>query len=99
VYLVALVAVPFGLTLSSVMPGDLEAFLTMIGVVGVQLALPYASSAGPAGPLYGPKQVLYAANRTTISLSGPVAHSLIWTAVLLIIAAYATHRRARIQTN
>jgi hypothetical protein len=107
VYLVAVVAVPFGLTLSSVLPGDLEAFLTMIGVVGVQLALPYGSIAGPIGPLYGPKQILYAANPgptnspdvvvpANIGITGAIAHTLLYTAALLMLAAYATELRSRV---
>jgi hypothetical protein len=110
IYLVALVAVPFGLALSSVMPGDLEAFLTMIGVVGIQLALPYNSVAGPIGPLYGPKQIMYFANPGSgaapadpklivpdyKALSGPLIHTLLYTAALLMLAAYATERRSRV---
>lgn len=98
VYLVAVVAVPFGLALSSALPGDLEAFLTMIGVVGVQLALPNGSSAGRIGPFYGPQQVLYAVNHDGGGLLGPIVHAVVWATVLLAFAAFATHRRAHVDT-
>ncbi len=115
VYLVSLVAVPFGLTLSSVLPGDLEAFLTMIGIVGTQLALPWASPAGPFMPMYGPKQVLYSANPGPVQMNietgkqlsvpvhmallNPVLHAVLVSVALLMLAAYATERRARVDVS
>lgn len=98
VYLVALVAVPFGLALSSIMPGDLEAFLFMIGVIGVQLGLPIGSAVGPGGPFYGPKQVLYASRNLTTGIAGPIIHAIVWAVVLTAIATASTARRARVAT-
>ncbi|MGH2379979.1 MAG: hypothetical protein ACRDG7_02010, partial [Candidatus Limnocylindria bacterium] len=94
--LTGLVAVPIGLAIASFFAHELEASLTLIGIVGIEMSLPVDSSLAPFLPLYGPLQVM------RVALGGgdvalPVLHALGSALVLFAVAAAIWHRRTRVQ--
>jgi hypothetical protein len=102
--LVAFIAVPLGLCLASVMPGDLEATLLMIGVVGIQVALKEPAPLSKFLPFHGPRQLLLGSGReltpgvgvVKINPTTAITHGVIMSVVFFALATLAVSRRSRI---
>ena len=96
VVVMALLAVPFGLALGALLPGDLEAMLTMMGVVGVQLVSPPNSLGSKVMPYHGAKQLLRASNGNDVAIVPPLVHAAGWFVVLVALTTVAVTYRSRI---
>lgn len=96
VVVMALLAVPFGLALGALLPGDLEAMLAMMGVIGVQLVSPPNSIGSKAMPYHGAKQLLRASNGNDVAILPPLLHAAAWFAVLVALTTVAVTYRCRI---
>src|ERR671935_69576 len=96
VMMVAVVAVPFGLVLGGLSPGELEAVLVMIGVVGIQLTLDPAARLGELLPFWGPRRLLEGSLGDSISTPHAVETALAYAAALLALTFATAVRRLRI---
>ena len=89
--LVALVTVPLALALGVVLPRELEGALAIIGIVGIEEALPLASPVGPWLPLYGAARTLGAASDhpelgySTWAIVGSVAWAIAFFGLAVLI--------------
>ena len=92
--LVAVISVPLGLAVGSLVPSDLEGTLIIIGAVGVQLSLPQSSPVNVILPLDAPIQ--FASRAGGFSASSPEAmvfQAAIYTVFLLLVASVAWSRK------
>ena len=96
VMMVAVVAVPFGLVLGGLSPGELEAVLVMIGVVGIQLTLDQAARLGELLPFWGPRRLLEGSLGDSISTPHAVETAVAYAAALLVLTCATAVRRLRI---
>lgn len=92
----AFLAVPFGLALGALLPGDLESMLAMMGVVGVQLVAPPTSLPSKAMPYHGPMQMLRLSNESDVDIGAAAAHACVWFVVLVGLTVLAVTYRSRI---
>jgi hypothetical protein len=97
VAMVALVAVPFGLAVGSLVPRDLEATLILIGVVGIQLSLDPSAVLSKMLPFYGPRRLIDISLGTTYSLWQMTMASVAYSAALLVAALVLMARRVRVR--
>jgi hypothetical protein len=100
VLLVALVAVPLGLALATLLPRELEGTLAIIGLVGIEeqsLHYHYDSVAARLLPHYGAARYLLASEYGFTSVSARWAlYSLAWALGLLVTALWLWLRRVRV---
>jgi len=99
VALVALIAVPFGLSIGSLVPNELEATLVLIGVVGIQLSLSGDALVGRFLPFWGPRRLLDAALGEPVNVGVMVMVSLAYAAALLGFALWLMTRRVAIRRH
>jgi hypothetical protein len=101
---VAFIAVPLGLCLASLMPGDLEATLLMIGFVGIQVALKEPAPLSKFLPFHGPRQLLLGSGGKlglngaplNIDVTTAVIHGTVMSILFFALATFAVSRRSRI---
>ncbi len=93
--LMALIAVLFGLALGALLPGDLEAMLAMMAVVGVQLTAG-ESVVGALLPYHGPSELLWESIGSDGAVAPAVVQTAVWVVVLLAVTTVATAHRTRI---
>lgn len=93
--LMAVVSVPLGLAIGALVPREMEGTLLLIGVVGVEMSVPPGTAGAWLLPLWGPLEVIQAAAGGRDDVAGGVVHALAAAAVLLAVAAWSWHRRAR----
>jgi hypothetical protein len=98
VVVMALLAVPFGMALGTVLPGDLESILAMGTVVGVQLVGSPDSVTSKVLPYHGAKQLLRISNDRNPSASMAFLHAGLYFVVLVAICTVAVQRRSRVRT-
>jgi hypothetical protein len=91
----ALVSVPLGLAVAAVLPRELEGTLIVIVLIGIQMSLPTASSAGPYTPLWGAQRLTEAAAKGG-HLGAPLLHSLGWAAAVFLVATFAWRSRLKV---
>jgi hypothetical protein len=91
----ALVSVPLGLAVAAVLPRELEGTLIVIVLIGIQMSLPTASSAGPYTPLWGAQRLTEAAAKGG-HLGAPLLHALGWAAAVFLVATFAWRSRLRV---
>lgn len=95
----AVVAVALGLALGAVLPGDLEAMLAMMAVIGVQLTSSSDSLVSVAMPYHGATQLLRASAGDDIAVLPQLGHAAVWFVALMILTTVATVRRSRIHRS
>lgn len=91
--LVAGVSVPFGLAVGAVVPRELEGVLVLIGVTGIQVALPSSSAVVGAFPLGGAQRLLDRASYASFPVAPALERSLGWIALFGVVAVVAWRRR------
>jgi len=92
--LVAVVSVPLGLAVGSLVPSDLEGTLIIIGAVGVQLSLPQNSPVNVLLPLDAPIQfATRAGGFPASSQADMLVQAAVYTLILLVVASVASSRR------
>ena len=94
---VALVGVPFGVAVGTLVPGELEATLLLIGVVGVQLSVHTTTTIAKAIPLWGSHRLLEVAVGDSYPIWPALAASLGYAAVLTVVGALALTFRAGVR--
>ena len=99
VAMVAVVGVPFGLLVGTLLPRELEATLVLIGVVGIQLTLEASATLSKLLPFYGPRRLLDTALGEAYPAGTGVAVSLAWAAGLFGAAGYVMRRRVRVRRH
>ncbi|MDP9342482.1 MAG: hypothetical protein M3Q23_10410 [Actinomycetota bacterium] len=99
VAMVAVVALPFGLAVGSLVPRELEATLVLIGVVGIQLSLSSSDALAKALPFYGAERLIDISLGDTSSVWAMVAVSLLYAAALLVVSLLLMARRVRVRRN
>ena len=97
--LTALIASPLGLWLGSMVPGELEGTLGLIGVLGVQMSIPVTSELAPFLPFYGPSLFMERAYGTAIDTSGAGPHAASAALVLLVLASVFWARRVGVSRS
>lgn len=95
----ALQAVPFGLAVGAAVPRELEGTLTVIGVIGVQLASSSSTAASKALPFYGPKRLIEAGLSDEGALLRPAVQTLAYGLVLLVVARVLISRRVFVRKH
>jgi hypothetical protein len=95
----ALLAVPFGMALGAVLPGDLESMLAMGTVVGVQLVGSPDAVTSKVLPYHGAKQLLRISNDRDPSAGMAFLHAGVYFAVLVAICTIAVQRRSRVRSQ
>ncbi len=96
VALAALVGVPFGLALASLLPRELEGTLAIIGIVGIELSLPTSAALAPFLPLYGPLNLLRVAAGSGEAVAPSLVHGLAFSLGLFLLAILLWTRRVRV---
>jgi hypothetical protein len=97
VVLVAVMSVPFGLAVGTVVPHELEGVLVLIGVVGVQLTLESTQTIAKLLPFWGPDRLIQRSIDPTIGAGAAVPVVLVYAIGLLGAAAYVMRRRAPVR--
>ena len=97
VWLVAFIAVPFGLAIGTLVPIELEATLILIGVVGVQLSLSGDALLGRLLPFWGPRRLIDVALGDSFSILGMSMVSLAYAAALFTLALVLMARRLSVR--
>ncbi len=96
VWLVAFIAVPFGLAVGALVPVELEATLVLIGVVGIQLSLGSDSTLAKFLPFWGPRRLLDISLGDRLSIRTMALASLTYAAGLFAPSLVLMERRLRI---
>ncbi len=99
VAMVALVAVPFGLAVGTLVPRELEATLILIGVVGIQLSLDPSVGLAKVLPFYGPEQLIDSSLGSGYPVWTAVVASVAYAAALLVVALLLMGRRIRVRRH
>jgi hypothetical protein len=96
--LVALVAVPLGLVLAVLVPHELEATLLLIGLIGIEMILPSASSTVGDLPLGGPQELLdrAAGKPHPVAVATALGRSALWIVALTAVGAVIWGWRTRV---
>jgi hypothetical protein len=98
VAMVALIAVPFGLAIGTLVPRELEATLILIGVVGIQLSLSGSAAVARLLPFWAPRRLIDVALGETSSvwrmvLVGVAYAAALFAASLILMARQVAVRR------
>jgi hypothetical protein len=94
--LMAMIAVTAGMAFGSAMPGDLEALLTLMTIVGVQLVAP------PNGVLHQFRSsilLLRMGNGRTASLTEVALSAVVWIAITGFVSWFALRRNSPVDTS
>lgn len=97
--LTTVVAVPLGLALAALLPRELEGTLALIGVVGIQLALPVTATLAAFLPLYGPLRLIEGSLANGGAVAVPSLHALGFAAGFLALAVALWARRVRARAH
>lgn len=89
----ALEAVPFGLAVGAAVPRELEGTLTIIGVIGIELASSSSDVVAKALPFYGPRRLIEASLERDATLAGPLLQTLAYAVALMVVARLLIARR------
>ena len=90
---VAGVSVPFGLAVGAVVARELEGVLVLIGVTGIQVALPSSSAVVGAFPLGGAQRLLDRASYASFPVAPALERSVGWMVLFGVVAVVASRRR------
>ena len=82
-------AIPLGLAIASVLPGDLESTLVLIAVVGIQMTPNLPAWMPSAGAL----SLAHVGVEGTGSIVAPSVATALWSSGLLVVAVVAWRRR------
>ena len=93
--LAAVVGVPLGWTVAAIVPRELEGFLLLIGVIGIESSLP-ASAPGAVMPLWAALRLMDP-DQPAIGGLVPTLQALVYAAALGAVALYLWSRRVRLQ--
>ena len=96
VWLVAFIAVPFGLAIGTLVPVELEATLVLIGVVGVQLSLSGSAVLARFLPFWGPRRLIDVALGDPFSVPKMVLVSLAYAAGLFTLSLILIAKRLQV---
>ncbi len=96
---VALQSVAFGLCVGAIVPLELEGTLVLIGIIGVQLAVPVTSSISKFLPFYGPRRLLVASQSAHGAIAGPLYQTVVYGIGLLIVTRIFISRRVDIERH
>ncbi|HUH06979.1 MAG TPA: hypothetical protein VML96_04130 [Egibacteraceae bacterium] len=97
--LMAIVSVPLGLAIGSLVPRELEGTLVLIGIVGVSMSVPPDTAVARSLPLWGPIEILQISAGLSDGPAAPGAvHALASALILLCIASWSWRRRVRVHT-
>ena len=91
----AVVAVPLGLAVATLLPRELEGTLAIIGIVGIEMSVPTTYGLAFILPLYGPLKLIEIAVGSADAVAPAVVHALLYAAGLFLIAAALWTRRVR----
>ncbi len=97
VALAALIGVPLGLAVATLLPRELEGTLAIIGVVGIEMSLPAGAAPAPFLPLYGPVRLLTIASGDDGAIAPALLHGLAYGIGLFAAAVLLWTRRVRLQ--
>lgn len=86
---VGVVAIPLGLAIASVLPGDLEGTLVLIAVVGVQMTPDLPAWMPSAGALTLAETAMHGSG----AIVGPLLSTALWGSALLGAAIFSWRRR------
>jgi hypothetical protein len=89
----ALVAAALGLVLGSLVPGELEGTLALIGLLGVQMSVPVTAGFAAALPFYGPTLLIERAYGTAIAIEPALPHGVFVLALSVALAYLFSSRR------
>jgi hypothetical protein len=89
----ALQAVPFGLAVGAAVPRELEGTLTVIGVIGTELATDSGANIAKVLPFYAPRRLIEASLVSHAGLAGPILQTLAYAIGLLVVARIVIARR------
>jgi hypothetical protein len=96
---VAVQSVAFGLCVGAIVPLELEGTLVLIGVIGVQLAVPVTSTISKFLPFYGPRRLLAASQVAHGGVLGPLYQTAVYGIGLLIVTRIFISRRVDIERH
>lgn len=99
VALTALIAAPLGLWLGSMVPGELEGTLGLIGILGIQMSVPVTAGLAPFLPFYGPALLIERAYGTQVDTSGAGVHAVGAVVVLVVLASVFWVRRVGVDRS
>ncbi len=91
--LIALLAAVLGLACGATLPGDLEAMLVMIGIVGMQLVAAPSSPVHRVMPYRAPILLLFMATGQKYNVLEIVGLTVFWFSLLIMIAFITIRRR------
>lgn len=93
----AVLSVPLGLAIGTTVPRELEGTLVLIGVVGVGTSIPPGTAGAWVQPLWGPLEILaFSAGWPDRSVADGIAHTAVFTIVLLALASWRWRARVRV---
>jgi hypothetical protein len=95
----AVVAVPLGVLIGTLVARDLEAVLVLIGLVGVQLSLDVSQALSKVLPFYGPRRLIEIALGARYSTTTAVAATVGYTVAVLALSLLVTRSRLRRPAN
>lgn len=93
VALTAVIAAPLGLWLGSMVPGELEGTLVLIGVMGIQMSIPVTAGFASLLPFYGPSLLIERAYGTAVDTSWAGLHTAASAILLFVLASVFWARR------
>jgi hypothetical protein len=96
---VAVQSVAFGLCVGAIVPLELEGTLVLIGVIGVQLAVPLTSNISKFLPFYGPRRLLASSQVAHGPIAGPIYQTAVYGIGLLIVTRIFVSRRVDIERH
>jgi hypothetical protein len=96
---VAVQSVAFGLCVGAIVPLELEGTLVLIGVIGVQLAVPLSSNVSKFLPFYGPRRLLASSQMAHGPIAGPIFQTAVYGIGLLIVTRIFVSRRVDIERH
>jgi hypothetical protein len=92
--LVAITSVPFGLAVGALAPGELEAVLILIGVVGIQLTLESTQTIAKLLPFWGAQRLLQHSIDGTVATGAAILVGVVYALLLLAASAQIVRLRA-----
>ncbi|HEY1332454.1 MAG TPA: hypothetical protein VGH10_13410 [Actinomycetota bacterium] len=97
VWLVAFIAVPFGLTIGTLVPQELEATLVLIGVVGIQLSLSGNAVVARVLPFWGARRLIDVALGGSFSIPRLILACMAYAALLFALSLILMTGRLRVR--